>query len=209
MAFLSFLPFLPFLPFLALLALLLFPPLFQAVVLLGWPPLREENSHRPLRPFPAVLGKVVDKVVAALVQAVVGQVRRHVVQVIFGRRRVLVHADSHQAVPAQEGLERLELGDEHIDAQVELAAAQQHRMLQVALDDDRLVGAHRPLPRHEILHGAAQEDAVALTPVVRLDDVGVGFAGLVARLLLAALLGTGRLLFVPLHGLGQERLVFR
>ena len=107
------------------------------------------------------------------VERVVGQVHVHVARVVARRRLVRLDGKPREALPVEEKAHEaavlrrlLHVGEEHVEAQVELEPIQRHRPPNVLLH-------HALLPRRPALALGLgrQPDAVPARAHVRLDDV--------------------------------------
>lgn len=113
-------------------------------------------------------------VLGVLLDGDIGEVDVHVVDGVHVVG-VLVRAEAREAVAVHVDAERAVVGDERVDAQVELLAADQQRLVHVAADD---VGLARELRRVRPVCGPLadlrelvdDEDALALRVVRRLHD---------------------------------------
>mmetsp|Transcript_4055 Transcript_4055/g.11846 ORF Transcript_4055/g.11846 Transcript_4055/m.11846 type:complete len:493 (+) Transcript_4055:1522-3000(+) len=101
--------------------------------------------------------------VAMLVDGVVREVHRRLLHVLLRRLLVLLRAQPHEPLAVQQDAQRLDGHDERVDAQVELVAVDEQRVLHVLLRD-------LPDRRVDVLGALREVDALALAAAVRLHD---------------------------------------
>ena len=107
-----------------------------------------------------------DVVFISLVNRVVGQVNEGLLEVGLGRGLVSSRAEASQSFIVNEGLNRVETGNDDVDAQVKLDAIEEQRGVQVPLHDD-IPAIRHVLQVSQILE---ERDLVALTTDIRLGN---------------------------------------
>jgi hypothetical protein len=169
-------------------------------------PVAAEGLLGALVDFGELVG--VDEVGAVLVERVVGEVHAfEPVLVLLRRHLVLVGAEAREAFFVDEGDERVDVGDQEVDAQVVLEVVDEQRLADVALDDLLVVGG-RVAPDGEQVFGAVDElDAGALAAAVGLGDVDAVFVFLVRGGYLVRALVVFEL-FGQQESLGEEAALF-
>ena len=107
-----------------------------------------------------------DVVFIGFVDGVVGQVHEGLLEVGLGRGLVSSRAEASQSFIVNEGLNRVETGNDDVNAQVKLDAIEKEWCVQVPLHDDIPAICH-VLQVSQILE---ERDLVALATDIRLGD---------------------------------------